>query len=252
MQAEVRAFLNAVLLSGGQCKQVVEIGPGNGVHSQAFLAHLANQGVVPEAYYALDFSETLLGLARACLTTAQARPTRVDVDLWDVEAKPSPLIEQWRTGSDPVIACFFGNTIGNVEEPALTLSNIASSLRSGDMLVLSTTLLPKQPSTVELLSPYQTELFHAAVLEVFKMSGIRLDDIRLEVVFEDGAVRGIVECLEPLEFNGVRLEKGERVRCFTSLRFATADVLSLLNGSGWVATDGSDSGDHFVVVATRK
>jgi L-histidine N-alpha-methyltransferase len=253
VRAEVQAFLGAALQrEDGGTHQVVEIGPGNGVHTAAFFEHLAERGAVPEAYYALDFSETLLGLAYECVAASEHAPKRIDVGLWDVEEMPSPLIKQWRTGGEPVIACFFGNTIGNVEQPALALSNIARSLESGDRLVLSTTLLPDRPDVAELLSPYRTQVFHAAVLEVFRMAGIGPDDVRLELVFEDGAVRGIAECLAPVEFDGVRLERGELVRCFTSRRFATAEVLALLNEAGWVVTEGSDSGEHFVVSATRK
>lgn len=251
VHAEANAFATAAQLSGGGTR-VVEIGPGNGAHSRAFLERLADLGRLPEAYYALDFSETLLGLARTRIADSPHRPARIDGGLWDVEEGPSTLIEQWRNGPEPLIACFFGNTIGNVENPAGALSNLAESLRSGDILVMSTTLLPERAIAEELLNPYRTEVFRAAVLEVFKLAGIGLHAVRLEIEFEGGAVQGIVECVEPLEFSGVRLEKGEKVHCFVSRRFTVGEVQTLLNLSGWVVRDGSDSGDHYVVVAERK
>jgi L-histidine Nalpha-methyltransferase len=248
-QDEAAVFTKALLQEGRP--QMVEIGPGGGAHSLAFFQAMAD-GAVPRRYLALDFSSTLLGIARGRIAAGPKRPDRIDTGQWDVEGGPSREIDRWRDGGDPLAICFFGNTIGNVEDPGRVLSNIAISARTGDTLVLSTTKLPESADEAEILGPYTNEVFRDAILEVFRVAGIDVADIRLDITLEPGVVKGSVECLNRIEFDGVVLEKGEHVRCFISRRFLSINVRSLLDNTGWVITDELDRNDHFIVAATRK
>ncbi|GAA2008681.1 L-histidine N(alpha)-methyltransferase [Catenulispora subtropica] len=231
--------------------RLVEIGPGNGVHSEGFLRGLTD-GRPSGRYLAADFSRTLLGIALARIDEGCGPDLAVTGEVWDIEAGPTPAIERWREGDDPVSLCLLGNTLGNVEEPIGALENIAASARVGDMLLMSVTLAPPRRDDQSLLAPYETEVFRAAVLEIFAMAGIPLDAVRLAVDVVDNTVFGRIDVTRRVVFEDTELGPGDRIRCFVSRRFAVGEVQALLAASGWVTKEEVDSGGHLVVAAFRK
>jgi len=231
--------------------QIAEIGPGNGVHSAAFLTEIANGAAAASRYLAIDFSQTLLQMASRRITETCGEYIDVATALWDVEQSECGLIDEWRTGGEPIVICLLGNTIGNVEDPVDVLHNIAASAREGDLLLISVTLTSPSRGSRYALAPYETEVFEAAVLEPFVMAGISRESLKLALSVADDAVEGVVQVVDPISFEGVEVAEGEQIRCFVSRRFTESMVGPLLMKSGWEPQYQADSGDHLVVAAVR-
>ena len=231
--------------------QIVEIGPGNGVHSAAFLTEIANGAAVAGRYLALDFSRSLLQMARRRIEETCGEHIDVATALWDIEQGECSIIDEWREGGEPIVICLLGNTIGNVEDPVGALQNIAASAREGDLLLISVTLAAPSRGSRSMLAPYETEVFEAAVLEPFAMAGIPRESLKLSLSAADDVVEGVVQVIDPISFEGVEVPEGEQIRCFVSRRFTESTVGPLLMKSGWEPEYQADSGDHLVVAAVR-
>jgi L-histidine N-alpha-methyltransferase len=232
-------------------KQIVEIGPGNGQHTTAFITKLAAAGYVCERYLGLDFSRTLLTIAVPSIRSSQSNKFAVTAGLWDVEQRATGQIENWRVGEDPVVVCVLGQTLGNVENPGNVLTNLRRSLRAGDLLLLG--LAPRLigASSDTYLMPYRSRVFRRAALEPLQIVGVDLKQIVFRLRYEDNAVKAYAVFKQRVRVDGMTLERGHVVRCFLSRRFQPQDVRVLLESSGWLPqrSELDDSGEHFAVIA---
>jgi L-histidine N-alpha-methyltransferase len=232
---------------------LAEVGPGNGRHSVAFLRGLAERGRAPRRYLGLDFSATLLGIAAARIREQVGAELTLDTAVWDVEDRPSPCMERWRSGDRPVVVCMLGGTLGNLESPVQVLHNLAGGLRPGDVLLLSVLLSPTTAFVESIMSPYRTEAFRSAALEPLVAAGLCPADMQLTLTYDDSAVVGEVTLLRDARVDGTQLRRGHHFRCFLSRRFADDEVVRLLAGSGWAvgAMRVDEAGNHMTVVAAR-
>ena len=249
VDAEAKALLAETPVMSGQ---LAEVGPGTGVHSGELLRALADSHATPHRYLALDFSSTLLGLALDHLAKSAVRPGQLSRATWDIEAGPTQHITEWRADGEPIALGFLGNTLGNVEDPQDVLTHLALSSRSGDVLALSVTLRSQHRNENEVLAPYRNRVFRSAALESFRLAGIAPDDLLFTVSYQDGSVIGMAECVKPVYFDGIEIDRGEHIRCFLSRRFTVEQVRTLLEASGWLVLRESDDADHLVVIAVRK
>ena len=255
VELEVRA-LESDNSAVAALSRVVEIGPGNGVHTVALLRSLAARGMRCRSYLGLDFSATLLGLACDRIRDEFGSKVSLQSAVWDMEAGRSARIDRWRCGlgrDGPVMACMLGHTLGNVESGEQALGHVHSSLRPGDMLVTGVTLRPPDADHAVVLAPYRTEVFRAAALEPLRAAGVAAGDIEFDVHFADGAVVGKVVFLRKVRVGWLTVPSGHELRCFCSRRFAMKDVLSLLERTGFEIRTAivDDQAEHAVVLALR-
>jgi L-histidine Nalpha-methyltransferase len=236
--------------------RVVEIGPGNGMHTVAFLRLLGSRSYRCSAYLGLDFSATLLGMVRSNIREAFGTSVSVSTDIWDIEAGPSDRVEQWRSAREataPLLVCLLGHTLGNLESGIQALVHIFDSLRPGDVLLAGLTLRNPTVDEWTVLAPYRTEVFHDAALEPLRAAGVDPEDIDFTVRFTDGAVVGEATILRTVRAGNAMFPAGHALRCFISRRFVMEDLSPLFQGANWTirTTSLDDRCEHAVVTAVR-
>jgi len=255
VQLEVRA-LDGDDLAATAFSRVVEIGPGNGVHTVALLRSLTARGMTCRSYLGLDFSATLLGLACDRIRNAFGGAVALQSAVWDMEAGRSARIERWRCGlgrDSPVLVCMLGHTLGNVESAERVLGHVHESMREGDFLVTGVTLWRPDVDSSTVLAPYRTEVFRAAALEPLRAAGVAGGDVEFDVRFVDGVIVGEVVFLRRVCVGPLTVPAGYVLRCFSSRRFARNDVLALLERTGFRIRTAviDDQREHAVVTVVR-
>ncbi|WBB53991.1 L-histidine N(alpha)-methyltransferase [Verrucosispora sp. WMMD573] len=251
---EADALISAGMLAVGALT-VAEIGPGNGGRSRAFLERLGSRGRPCRRYLALDFSETLLGIACARLTRFAGDRMSVDSHVWDIECGTSCAVERWRAGTAPVVGCLLGHTLGNVEQPVRVLANIRDALCVGDVLLLSVALAPRHTATADaVLAPYRSPEFREAALQPLLAAGLAGADLDFALTWHDDVVVGEAVLRRPARLDDGELAAGHRIRCFQSRRFRPRDVIVAVEEAGWqVRAVAYAPGDaHLVVTAARR
>lgn len=201
--------------------EVIELGPGNGLHTRAFVSSLA--GIMQFRSYALaDYSATLLSLCLERLSTELpdidflAREFDLEASKLDFGGDPSPY---------PKLVFMFGNTLGNVEDWLDCVQCLFSQMKSGDLVMTSYAVHEPSYDTADYLRGYQTQELHAAALEPLVMTGANRQKIEFELHFDADklAVIGEARLTEEtcLSCSGrlLQLAANSRVRCFLSRRF---------------------------------
>jgi len=233
---------------------VVEVGPGDGTRSIALLDRLRHGGLPVVRYLGLDFSAELLRQSSRAISEHFAPGLRVHRHVWDMEdPASSTLVERWRRGDRPVLACLLGHTLGNFEDPMQAMRNLAALLRTGDVLLASVMVRPA-PTFGEIVNEsYHTETFRRAALAPMIDAGISPGDMVFTVDYRDDAFIGEVTLPYGSRLGDVVLPRGHRFRCFMSRRFDVHTILRLFAETGWsVPTPIVDpGGDHMTVVASR-
>jgi L-histidine N-alpha-methyltransferase len=243
------------LIESGMCAggiaDVVEVGPGDGVRTVDLLEHLRGACLGVSRYLALDFSATLLDLVGRRVRERIGLGLGLASHVWDMEdATPSPVVERWRSGDSPVLTCLLGHTLGNLEDPAQAMRNLAALLRPGDLLLASVLL---RPPSAPMSDGYHTEAFRRAALEPMVAAGIALDDMKFSVEYRDHAFIGEVTLLHGTRLGDTVLPPGHTFRCFMSRRFDGNSVVRLFEQSGWLVPTAivDQGGDHMTIVASR-
>lgn len=255
VELELRA-LESGGFAAAALSRLVEIRPGNGVHTVALLRSLAARGMSCRSYLGLDFSATLLGLACDRIRDAFGGALALQSAVWDMEVGRSARIERWRCGlgrDGPVVAFLLGHTLGMVDSGERVLEHVHSSLRPGDILATGVTLQPPAADHSMVLASYRTDVFRAAALEPLRAAGIAAGDIEFDVHYDDDVVVGEVVFRRKVRVGSLTVPSGHVVRCFRSKRFAVADVLSLLERTGFRVRPAvvDDSQEHTVITAVR-
>jgi L-histidine N-alpha-methyltransferase len=244
------------LLATGRCgpglRQLAEVGPGNGEHSTELLKCLRDRGIGIQRYLGLDFSATLLQISCARLLERGPGDLAVDTGVWDVESRPTGVVERWRTGAGPVLACLVGNTLGNFEDPAGALRNLARVLRPDDLLLASVLLAPGRDSIGPSMRAYRTAEFRRAALEPMIVAGMNPNELEFTVDYCDGAFIGEVTLLSRSRLDDKDLPAGYRFRCFMSRRFERDQVVEIFRQAGWLpdVTAIDEDSNHMTVVAS--
>jgi L-histidine N-alpha-methyltransferase len=238
-------------LAAGVSREIVEIGPGNGMRTVALLQRLSGTGFPCHRMLAVDFSATLLTLARRRIADLPDAPL-VDTEVWDIELGPSDCVRRWRTRS-PLLACFFGNTLGNVECDRTTLANIHATLDSDDVLLLGVMLHRPDRPVGEVLAPYRTEAFRASVLEPLRAAGIPHDDIDFELCWSGTGIYGVATFRRAVRLDAVEVPQGHRLRCFQSRRFTLDQAVALIETAGFsVECSSVDRADDHMIIKARR
>jgi Histidine-specific methyltransferase, SAM-dependent len=218
----------------GEC-QIAEIGPGSGGHTVALIGGIssASDGLGVR-YLGLDFSATLLGIARPVLKSVAL--SGLEVATWDIDEGPTDAISRWRS-SGMVLAVMVGNTLANLDDPVTALRNIRVSLKVGDALLLSVNLADDQVGPEEMTSPYRTPEFRATVLEPFRAAGIDIDACKFDILYQDHEVMAFVTLGADYQHDQGVLPAGWRIRSFRSRRFSGDIFRSYLTQSGFLPSD---------------
>jgi len=195
-------------------RQICEVGPGNGIHTRAFLRQLHRRGIDPARYLGLDFSLTLLHLAASRIP--HELPLQITLKTWDFERHPSLAISKWRKPEDPVLVLLLGHTLGNPEDPVRALRNLRQSCTTGDYLLLSVALHTNSVTVDEVLAPYQTEAFRLAAIEPLRIVGLPTRGIAVDLTFTGRTVIGRIKVPCSSAILGVHLKKNEIITVFRS------------------------------------
>lgn len=215
----------------GEC-QIAEIGPGTGNHTVNFIEGISSASDGFRArYLGLDFSATLLRIARPVLEPAAA--SGLEIATWDVDEGPTDAIRRWRHGG-VVLALMLGNTLANLDDPIAALRNIRASLAVGDALMLSVHVVGDQVDPEGLISPYRTPEFRETVLESFRAAGIDIETGEFEIVYQDHEVMAFATPRTDIQNDRGTLLAGRRIRCFRSRRFSLDVFKSYLTESGFL------------------
>ena len=247
------SVLAAAPCCGADVVDLAEIGPGNGAHSRVLLEHLRKEGLSIRRYLGLDFSAALLEISAAHLRDHFGEDLSIETAVWDVEGRPTAVIENWRPARGRILVCLVGHTLGNFEDPAQVMRTIARVLRPGDILLVSVLLRRASSVDERSMAAYRTEEFRSAALQPMIMVGMNANEMDFSIDYRDGAFVGEVTLPRGAQLGEVRLPSGFTFRCFVSRRFERAEVARLFTQTGWTlysAEVASDS-DHMTVVASR-
>ena len=245
--------LAAAPCRGTDVVDMAEIGPGNGVHSLVLLEHLRRHGFRIRRYLGVDFSAELLEMSTDRLRAHFGDGLAISAEVWDVESRPASVIESWRPAGGRVLACLVGHTLGNFEDPAEAMWNIARALRPGDLLLASVLLRPASSVDEVSMASYRTAEFRSAALEPMIAVGMNANEMEFSIEYRDGTFVGQVTLPQGAQLDDVRLPSGFTFRCFMSRRFEREDVIRLFARTGWTlyAADVASDSDHMTVVASR-
>ncbi|MBT4792700.1 MAG: hypothetical protein HON90_14090 [Halobacteriovoraceae bacterium] len=113
---------------------LVDIGPGTGEKGAWIINAIQSQLGGNPSYYALDFSEEMLLLAKNTIDekTKNITPFGMKIDLeneWKLRYKKNDM-------NKPSVFLFLGQTLGNFDDRAAVLQGIRSNMKTGDILVL--------------------------------------------------------------------------------------------------------------------
>jgi hypothetical protein len=243
-----RQLLREILRVGDGPRSIVDIGPGSGEHVVQVLAGSSSAAV--ERYLALDFAE---GCLAAAADRVGALGLAVHTQEWDLERSPTTSISGWRVDAAPVVAMLCGNTLGNVESVADSLGNVASSLISGDWLLLSVGRWRAQEAPERYLQPYRAPGFREAANSSFSALGV-YGRFTFDLALQGATIVGTstfseVEAVPA--FLADVMTPGRPVRSFLSRRFERDDVAAALDRSGFSLVNEYDGADHLSFAARR-
>lgn len=238
---------------------VIDFGPGDGIHSSYILSALAT-GHEVSCYVGVDFSRSLFVQARRVLT-AEHPNLRVDFQWADLE-QPFSLIHN-PTSSCPVLFLAIGGLLGNVEDHASAALNIFEAIPRGCLGLVSVSALLPGVNADEYVEPYRTLVFRDAALEPLRAAGYSLDDTALTLSWDINAraVVGTVDLQVKVEVDqrgNPTKESSDssvrrQIRVFLSRRFELAEISQLLKAVGFTVVDiGTDGTGRRIDAIVRK
>jgi uncharacterized SAM-dependent methyltransferase len=217
---------------------MIDFGPGNGLHTVALMRYLLSAASwSPQQYVGVDFSRALAEIAKRNIVQymdgVTVRSVARDIEIASAIAKP--------VSPDPAqaINLLLGNTIGNVESPAATLSRIRNLVGRGGRLMVGCSLFDDSRTAASYVQPYQVAAYRTGVLRPLTMLGIPAKSVKLVVTFDRDS-RTVVTSAQlrrdvSLELLGRRLVigGGTALRCFISRRFCPGEIPRLLREAGF-------------------
>jgi len=229
------AALRAMLAPEGIPLQWADLGPGNGVHTLAMGAALADDASRGRRYLGLDFSRRLM--RRAETTLAVSNVTDRAFGEWDFENGPTDAVTKWRSAA-PVLWTLNGITLCNVEDPVEVIRNIALSAERPDIVFATIAVADGRDDGQARVAEYDTDVFRAAVLEPLLMAGIAREAGVLELSYaaQEPAVIGLFRFTQGYKLtchgDAHVFQAGDVIRCFVSRRFTRRQIDALVAASG--------------------
>jgi Histidine-specific methyltransferase, SAM-dependent len=212
---------------------LVDVGPGNGLHSVALLRRLLSTASwLPRDYLAIDYSSRMAGLATQNIEHLVSG-IQVNSIVYDIE---NPLIQA--SSALPAVSestyLLLGNTIGNVESIPRAIQGIRDLAGRGARLLIGCALFEEYCSTESYLRPYQMSTYIECVLHPLVMIGVPRRAIVFSVEF-DPNTRTIFTLARFKELflttildESVVVKAGSTIRCSMSRRFLPGEIPNLL------------------------
>lgn len=233
-------FASSILpkLEDGTRLNVIDVGAGNGMKALLVL-DILRDSFVGLKYVALDYSETLLQIARQNIST---RLPRLDVITHRIDFEADSFAEivkrLWTETLCPSLLLFLGHTLGNPTDRLQTLSNIGDSMGARDNLLVGIELY-ERAGVDEVLEHYRNEPFYRAIFNPLTFAGVMRTDGELGVSFNESSkdvevhfelARDVRICVDASE--EIFLRRGERLLIGVSHRFEEAELRELFPSAG--------------------
>lgn len=252
VSGEVDVLLDGLGVELARRQTLLEVGPGDGAHTAAFLTAAAERaGWAPDFCALADVSAELLDRSRPYLEAAfpMIRFRTIGLDIEAVRlARPSDAGDPNQT-----LVSLLGNTIGNVESLTSTLRNLRSLVGPSGRLLVGCALRRPDIATAEYLEPYENPEYRRGMTQAFVMAGVPESAMRVEVEWDDrrSAVLSYVRLIKNVTVPGAAdlaldLEEGRRVRCFVSRRFRPGELASHMSASGFRIKSAREDGQRGV------
>src|ERR1700760_3899502 len=169
-----------------EIRTLVDVGPGNGLHSVGVLQQVAAAtNWLPGGYLGVDYSSHMAALALDNVQRAfpgfQVSSVQFDIESTFAPG-PSPL-------SNVAESLYFllGNTIGNVESMARAIRGIRSLAGRGARLLIGCALLEERHGPEKFLQPYRMKTYLDCVLRPLVMIGVPRRSLEFDLAFDPEA-----------------------------------------------------------------
>lgn len=227
----------------------VDLGPGDGTYIRDVMLALPE---LPPRTLLLDFSRELLAISSLTLEAAGIHATQSTE--WDFEGRPTKAIRLWREVDRAILVTLLGNTLANVESETQVLLNIANSMRRGDLLVIGVARATDEVGEAELLAPYRSVEFAAAVHSGLMSLGLE-GSFDFDVSLRDGDIVGRTSVSRltrvPSALGGA-LRDGSIIRTFLSRRYTATRFAKVLESRSVFCIESlGESKTHLTAVVRR-
>lgn len=219
--------------------RIVDVGSGNGMKGVLVYQELRKQFTIAN-YVALDYSQTLLKIAKA--TLLKNEPS-LNIDIFEVDFETAQSVSNFRRVLLPSIPCslflFLGHTLGNPANRLQVLSNIRSCMKSGDKIMIGVELY-RQGKEFQILEHYQNEAFFRAIFTPLTFAGFKRSDGEIIVTFNettrDVVVRFDIRAdlrIRTTLSEDIVLKSGDDLQIGISHRFERTELSELLLSAGF-------------------
>jgi Histidine-specific methyltransferase, SAM-dependent len=212
---------------------LVDVGPGNGLHSVTLLQRLLSAvSWLPSEYLAIDYSLHMAELAKRNMKrlVPGIQVNSVSYDIENTFTQASSCLP------DVLESIYFllGNTIGNVESISRAMQGIRRLAGDGARLLIGCALFEEYRSVESYLTPYQMDTYRDCVLHPLMMIGVPRHIIEFAVELNPNTrtiatLARFKEDFSTTVLDGrVAVKAGSTVRCALSRRFLPGEIPHLL------------------------
>jgi uncharacterized SAM-dependent methyltransferase len=214
-------------------RALVDVGPGNGLHSAALLQRLLSAANwLPSEYLTIDYSLHMAELAkrniRRLVPGIQANSMPCDIE--DTFTQAAPRLPNALES----VYFLLGNTVGNVESISRAMQGVRNLAGSGACLVIGCALFEERRSVESYLKPYRMDTYRDCVLRPLIMIGVPRHIIEFAVEFNSDTRTIFTLARFKEDFSttvlddSVAVKAGSTVRCALSRRFLPGEIPDLL------------------------
>jgi uncharacterized SAM-dependent methyltransferase len=214
-------------------RTLVDVGPGNGLHSAALLQRLLSAvNWLPSEYLAVDYSLYMAELAKRNMKrlVPGIQVNSIPSDIENAFTRAPPRLP------DVLESIYFllGNTIGNVESISRAMQGIRNLAGDGARLLIGCALFGEHRSVESYLKPYRMNTYRDCVLRPLMMIGVPRHAIEFAVEFspDTRTISTLARFKEDFSRTvldeGVVVRAGSAVRCALSRRFLPGEIPHLL------------------------
>lgn len=226
---------------GDVAVQLVELGPGNGVHAGAFYRALSSKMRVKETIWLFDYSRTLLEVAmgRVAVVCPDHKFQSAVIDLEET----GPELVSSNVDSEARLFLLLGNTIGNVESVENLLRNVRSVMSKKDFFAFGYSAYNSSAPHEYYLDSYRSVELKTAAVQPLLMAGAPSSSFLFEVEFDDqmcaivGSAIFVEDAYLSCGSNAKKIAVGEKIRCFLSRRFLPSQLINEVRDVGFKVVD---------------
>ena len=215
-------------------RTLVDVGPGNGLHSVALLRRLSSTvDWSPSEYLAIDYSLHMAEIAKRNIKRLNSE-IKINSILYDIEGAFAQA-ESHLLNVHESIYFLLGNTIGNVESISRAVQGMRNIVGNGARLLIGCALFDEYRSAESYLKPYRMNTYRDCVLHPLIMIGVPSYAITFAVEFNPDTriISTLARFKEDFSTTvlgeDVVVKAGSTIRCALSRRFLPGEIPDLLN-----------------------